>query len=168
MVQWWTIKVIKFDNLRMRIFIKILTSDLESGTLKHSKKVSPYFPHTFLGGPNFWAFSMHVTHLKVSHISCLWINSMQFVTLLKYSCGQTKSSNLITWEPIFLSKFWLQIQNQGPWKHSEKVLPYFPTLFWLCQIFGCFQHTQKCPESAVFGSIVCHLRPPCHIYLINV
>ena len=44
----------------------------------------------------------------------------------------------------------------------------FPTLFWLCQIFGCFQRTQKCPESAVFGSIVCYLWPPCHIYSIDV
>ena len=28
---------------------------------KRSKKVSPYFSHTFLGWPNFWAFSTHVT-----------------------------------------------------------------------------------------------------------
>ena len=53
------------------------------GPRKHSKKVSPYFSHTFLGWPNFWAFSAHVTHPKVSHISCIWINSVQFVTLSK-------------------------------------------------------------------------------------
>ena len=39
-LQLRTNKVINFDNLRTRIFIKILTSDSESETLKLSRKVS--------------------------------------------------------------------------------------------------------------------------------
>ena len=47
-VQLRTNKVINFDNLRTRIFIKILTSDSESETLKlFIKGVSFIFPHFF-------------------------------------------------------------------------------------------------------------------------
>ena len=47
-IQLWTNKVINFDNLRTRIFIKILTSDSESETLKLFRKgVSLIFPHFF-------------------------------------------------------------------------------------------------------------------------
>jgi len=56
---------------------------------------------------------------------------------------QTKSSNLITWEPNFLSKFWLQIWNQGPWKHSEKVLPYFSHAFLVVPKFWVFSMHPK-------------------------
>ena len=48
MLQLQTNKVIKFDNLRTRIFIKILTSDSDSETLKLFKKgVALIFPHFF-------------------------------------------------------------------------------------------------------------------------
>ena len=47
-LQLRTNKVINFDNLRTRIFIKILTSDSESETLKLFKKgASLIFPHFF-------------------------------------------------------------------------------------------------------------------------
>jgi len=65
------------------------------------------------------------------------------LTKPRYSCGQTKSSNLITWEPNFLSKFWLQIRNQGPWKHSEKVLPYFSHTFLVVPNFWVFSTHPK-------------------------
>ena len=48
LVQLWTNKVINFDNLRTRIFIKILTSDSDSETLKLFKKgVALIFPRFF-------------------------------------------------------------------------------------------------------------------------
>jgi len=65
------------------------------------------------------------------------------VILAHYSCGQTKSSNLITWESNFLSKFWLQIWNQGPRKHSEKVLPYFSHTFLVVPKFWAFSTHPK-------------------------
>ena len=47
-VQLWTNKVIKFDNLRTRILIKILTSDSESETLKLFRNgVALIFPRSF-------------------------------------------------------------------------------------------------------------------------
>ena len=47
-VQLRTNKVINFDNLRTRFFIKILTSDSESESLKLFRKgVSLIFPHFF-------------------------------------------------------------------------------------------------------------------------
>ena len=47
-VQLRTIKVIKFDNLRTRIFIKILTSDSEPETSKASRNgVASIFPRFF-------------------------------------------------------------------------------------------------------------------------
>jgi len=52
-IQLWTIKVIKFDNLRMRIFMEILTSDLESGTSKMFKKGVALFFSCFFGLAKF-------------------------------------------------------------------------------------------------------------------
>ena len=69
-----------------------------------SKKVSPYFSHAFLGWPNFWAFSTYVMHLKVSHISCIWINSVQFVTLSKYICGKRNQGPILS----FSGRPWLE------------------------------------------------------------
>ena len=47
-IQLWTNKVIKFDSLRMRIFIEILTSDSESEASKTFRKgVVLFFPHLF-------------------------------------------------------------------------------------------------------------------------
>ena len=48
MIQLWTNKVNNFDNLKTNFFIKILTSDSESETLKLFRKgVSLIFPHFF-------------------------------------------------------------------------------------------------------------------------
>ena len=47
-IQLRTNKVIKFDNLRTKFFIEILTSDLESGTLKTFRKgIALFFPCFF-------------------------------------------------------------------------------------------------------------------------
>ena len=55
-IQLQTIKVIKFDNLRTRIFIEILTSDSEPETSKTSRNgVALIFPH-FFGRAKFLGF----------------------------------------------------------------------------------------------------------------
>ena len=72
-IQLQTNKVIKFDNLRIKFFIKILTSDSEPGTSKTFRKgVALFFPC-------FFVFS---THPKVSRIGRLWINCVPSVTLM--------------------------------------------------------------------------------------
>ena len=62
---------------------------------------------------------------------------------LIYSCGQSKSSNLLTWEPEFLLEFWLQIQNQRPQKHPEMVLPSFSHTFLVAPNFWAFSTHPK-------------------------
>ena len=74
-----TNKVIKFDNLRTRIFIKFWLQIQNQRPWNCSEKVLPYFSYAFVGWPNFWAFS---THQKVFQISDPWINSVPFMTLM--------------------------------------------------------------------------------------
>ena len=72
-----------------------------------------------------------------------------FMIILEYSCGQTKSSNLITWEPEFLLKFWFQIQIQRPWKVEtvqKGVALIFPCFFGMAKFLGTFKAPKSLPN----------------------